>query len=204
MVTEYLTRWSRRAKRYGSQPISLRCCAHMLEPPNPISPPSLPMSPVTSPLIRYALVTPRLSLRASLRSFTYYATRTADDVGSSDIGAIGFNQWSNFVTEYGLMSKSSKFCKRSDCDRMFLAIDSMSARREKDAARLAGPGAEVAASERTKALNRVEWLAALVQMALNKYVLTKVVLDVSDAVSRLLEVDLRSRAKTMHDANDFR
>ena len=197
----------------------------MLEPPNPklgpeksgkrqaaldmaaVSPPSLPMSPmspVTSPLIRYALVTPRLSLRASLRSFTYYATRTADDVGSSDIGAIGFNQWSNFVTEYGLMSKSSKFCKRSDCDRMFLAIDSMSARREKDAARLAGPGAEVAASERTKALNRVEWLAALVQMALNKYVLTKVVLDVSDAVSRLLEVDLRSRAKTMHDANDFR
>ena len=94
----------------------------MLEPPNPklgpeksgkrqaaldmaaVSPPSLPMSPVTSPLIRYALVTPRLSLRASLRSFTYYATRTADDVGSSDIGAIGFNQWSNFVTEYGLMS----------------------------------------------------------------------------------------------------
>ena len=61
--------------------------------------------------------------------FTYYATRTADEHSRGDIGAIGFNQWSYFVSDFGLVSKASKFCKRADMDRLFLAIDGLSARR---------------------------------------------------------------------------
>ena len=134
--------------------------------------------------------------------FTYYACGSANS-GSSDIGAIGFNQWGAFVQDYGLMSKSSKFCKRADFDRCFLAIDSMSARREAEIAKLAG-AEHVALNERSKALNRVEFMTALVQVAINKYVLTKQIADVSDAVTRLLEVDLLSRARRMHDPDEFR
>lgn len=84
--------------------------------------------------------------------FTYYACGSAGAAGRSDIGAISFNHWSAFCTDYAIMSKGSKFCKRSDLDRLFLAIDSMSARREAEVARLTGKK-EVASSERNKAFS---------------------------------------------------
>ena len=52
--------------------------------------------------------------------------------------------------------------------------------------------------------DRVEFMTALCQLAINRYVLTKQIDDVSDSISRLLEVDLRSQARTMHEPDDFR
>ena len=143
--------------------------------------------------------------------FTFYATRTADSLGRADIGAIDLNQWSAFSTDFGLVAKRSKFCKRADLDRIFLAVDGMSARKEKEAMAAAlqagyGKKAHIVsnAAERAKALNRVEFMTALVQLALHKYVFTKELTDVSDAVTRLLEVDIRSRASALHDPDAFR
>ena len=51
--------------------------------------------------------------------FTFYSCGSADAAGRSDIGAIGFNQWASFVTEYGLLDARSKFLKRADLDRMY-------------------------------------------------------------------------------------
>lgn len=144
--------------------------------------------------------------------FTYYATRTADDGNRSDIGGLGFNQWSSFVADYGLVNKHSRFCKRADMDRLFLAIDGLSARREEETLRAkaqthyfkGGDNASVSSSERRQAFNRTEFIAALCQLALHRYVLTKQMADVSDAVTRLLEVDLRARARNMHDYDEFR
>lgn len=60
--------------------------------------------------------------------------------------------------------------------------------------------------ERAKTLSRVEFLAALVHIAINKYVLPKLEPDVSNALERLLGVDVRACVhKSALDApNEFR
>lgn len=135
--------------------------------------------------------------------FTCYACGSADAAGRSDIGAIGFNQWGAFVSEYELLDSKSRYLKRADLDRIFLSIDALAARKEREE-RLRTGAKEAAASERVKALNRVEFMTALVQLAVCKYVMPKEMDDVSDAVTRLLEEHLRPRVRALEDANDFR
>ena len=90
------------------------------------------------------------------------------------------NSFSMFVNDFDLDDRRSKFCKGEDFDRLFVAIDAGSNRtREK--------------YNRKKALNRQEWLRVLVNIGVMRYVLPGTLSDVSEALFRLLSVDLEPK-----------
>lgn len=217
--------------------------------------------------------------------FAYYACL------GGDVTYIFFNQWAQFVDDCGLASNKSKFCKKSDMDRLFIAVDtkaailsmqqqkelkeakhrkksisgdndrgdspspvnvaassvSQSIMRAMEAAPSAageqsfrpisppdGAGALeknaaaarpssgankgpsptsmlmtrrlAAQDDMKKAINRVEFVAALVHIAVNKYIATKKLTDVSEAVLRLLSRDIEPKlsAKAFSRPNVFR
>jgi hypothetical protein len=123
------------------------------------------------------------------------------------LAVMTLNAWTLFVKDFHLASNRSKYCKQSDIDRLFIAVDKASKFREKEEERerakrvLAGKeGAKAQAKgeERENALSRNEFLIALVHLAINKYVLTKEVPDVSKALDRLLEVDITAQLTHAH------
>jgi len=136
--------------------------------------------------------------------FSYYAS-----IGG-DVYSLGLNDWSLLTSEFGLVQKKSQFCKRSDMDQLFLAVDLAAALVEKKKKAMSKLGSISAShDDKTKALNRVEFVAALVMLSINKYVRTDTkyqISDVSEALKRLLEVDLQShfRPELLAPPNAFR
>ena len=112
------------------------------------------------------------------------------------------NAWTLFAKEFQLVSKNSKFCKQSDLDRLFIAVDAQSKRQEKEAEGAAIKRGEHSRKkhsvEKENALSRTEFLIALIHLAINKYVLTKAETDVSDALDRLIGIDITSQLTDAH------
>ena len=52
--------------------------------------------------------------------FDYYAA------AGGGMGAIGLNQWSEFVEDFHLDESTSKFCRKSDMDTLFIAVNAAS------------------------------------------------------------------------------
>lgn len=131
--------------------------------------------------------------------FAYYASM------GGDISTIGLNQWSLFLEDFKLVQRKSKFCKRADMDRIFIAVDTASARLEAQDM-LAKKKKGVASDEKKKELNRVEFITCLANIAINKYILPGEMDDVSEAMKRLLEIDIQSRMNPglLADPNSFR
>ena len=147
--------------------------------------------------------------------FAFYAA-TADETQY-----IYLNQWSQFINDCGLASNKSKFCKKSDMDRLFIAVDTKASmvaaaqKKEAEAMRMRKPprsssptswtgsspsphgarssspspdgrtspdqdrpgspvqvvavqATQVVADFKKKALSRVEFLACIVHVAVNK------------------------------------
>ena len=109
-------------------------------------------------------------------AFDYYACQGASD----DITAMSFNAFAQFVADCGLASNKSKFCKKTHFDQLFIAVDSSNAGGSKTGEKM----------NRKKALNRQEWLQCLVKMAIMRYVQSGEMADVSEALERLLRVDV--------------
>lgn len=98
----------------------------------------------------------------------------------TDIFNIGFNSFGLFVgPDFGLIDKKSKSCKAADFDQLYIAIDASNM-----------SGKIVEKHKRKKTLNRREWLQAVVQMAVMRYVLDGDVDDVSTAVQAFLANDI--------------
>lgn len=118
------------------------------------------------------------------RLFDYYAS-----LGGDTIGSISVNEWTAFVDECHLANNKSKFCKRADLDRLFVAVDGVSGGKKRD-----------------KALARAEFLQCLVRLAVLKYVQPKLMADVSEAFERLLceDIEPRLEAVTLQHPNEFR
>lgn len=152
------------------------------------------------------------------RLFTYYAAL------GDDVFGISFNEWGQFVEDQKVADKRSKLCKKRDTDRIFLAIDATSARyfanmkkellaKEKDGKLKDDKGRAMTAttvlardtqSDRMKSLSRVEFTAALVHIAIAKYISCNILQDVSEAVERLLTRDLKPHPKVILDPDQFR
>ena len=96
-------------------------------------------------------------------------------LGGDSFDELSLNEWTLFVGDCKLASNKSKFCKKADLDRLFIAVDGGSA---------AGDGGK------NKALNRSEFLTCLTRLAVMKYVMTGQLSDVSDALSRLFTNDI--------------
>lgn len=105
----------------------------------------------------------------------------------SNLLSMALNQWSEFIEDCHLVTKKSKYCKKADMDRLFIAVD----------ARMGKP---------SKSLSQVEFLAALVHLCINRYVLTGDMRDVSEAMFRLLQDDVEASLSpsTLQEANHFR
>ena len=91
--------------------------------------------------------------------------------GGDSMHEMSINEFGEFVRDFQLADKKSKYCRKEDLDRLFIAVDASSA----------GSGGE----SKDKALSRTEFLICLVRMAVFKYVLPGATSDVSEAVEKL-------------------
>ena len=126
----------------------------------------------------------------------------------NDICFMYLNQWSQFVDDFKLASNKSKFLKKSDLDRLFIAVDTKAALVQQARQGKAGHGASQGCQDdlRKKVLSRVEFMVALVNIAIMRYVLTKEMGDVSEALHKLLAEDIGPRLSPaiLPDPNVFR
>lgn len=129
--------------------------------------------------------------------FSHYASLN----GSLD--ALSLNSWTCFVNDCKLVNKSVKGCSLADFDRVFLEADALGRRSNQQAtaghatAGQAAAGHAAASStfahDTAHALSRVEFLIALVRVAINLFIRSRQLTDVSDAVDRLLRVCVQSQ-----------
>ena len=127
--------------------------------------------------------------------FDYYACSSG-----SSIGTIGLNQWSEIVEDMAL--EDDQFCRKADLDTLFISANAASKRLEKANGGAPVPG--IKGDE--KALNRVEFMFCLVTVAVNRYVVTKKIKDVSEAVYVLIVEQIQPRVDEaiLRDYNHFR
>ena len=129
--------------------------------------------------------------------FDYYAA-----VGGS-LSSLALNQWSAFVEDFELVVDGSKYCKKSDMDTLFIAVNARSVNYEKAKAKEQGKAVTLSAA---KALNRVEFLYLLVEVAINRWVKPGAIRDISTAVRQLFAelIEPRVDKRIFRDYNDFR
>ena len=128
--------------------------------------------------------------------FTYYASQ------GTDVCFMYLNQWSQFVDDFQLANNKSKNLRKADLDRLFIAVDTQAALKRTEIIKREASGGGRSPSPtplhmhddlKKKAFGRVEFLVALVHIAVLRYVETKKVPDVSEALHRLLAVDIGKR-----------
>ena len=147
--------------------------------------------------------------------FSFYAALDAGD----DFFGLGLNQWTKFIDDIGVCSKRHRFCKKRDMDLLFVTIDTtasrhwaqLRARYLSDAKGVVAVAnarmAKMAEKDQKQELSRVEFTAALVQVAICRYVLSEELPDVSEAVFALLSRDIRPHfqgPKAIPEPNAFR
>ena len=92
--------------------------------------------------------------------FSYYAAIGGDALHLS------LNQWSQFTNDYKLVSRNSSHCKKADMDRLFIAVDAAATRAA--ATGNAWQRTVAMTMDKKKALSRVEFFVAVINIALNK------------------------------------
>jgi len=118
--------------------------------------------------------------------------------------SIGFNSWAKLVEDLELADQKSAFAKRRDLDTLFIALNATSTLGKAKGPSNAPSRAGVGKDER-KRLSRVEFLGALVHVAILRYIKSRVLTDVSEALHCLLEhVHKRVRPETCVDPDRFR
>jgi len=123
--------------------------------------------------------------------FDYYAATSASD----DITHMTMNAFTMFVTDCGFADNKSQYCKSTHFDQLFIAVDSSNAGGKTDEK-----------YNRKKALNRQEFIQCLVKIAIMRYVMPAILPDVSEAVHRMLSVDIEPHLDPLIfvEGNDFR
>jgi len=128
-------------------------------------------------------------------AFAYYAEAAYQN--GDDLYLMPLNGWTQFTEDAGLVDKASKFCKRNDMDCIFMAVDAAAANDHKhqlsEMKRAPSPpkspsakaGLMLSQGSVKNRLSRYEFLAALVHVAIKKYIMSGELADVSEAVERL-------------------
>ncbi|KAG2452449.1 hypothetical protein HYH02_002691 [Chlamydomonas schloesseri] len=128
-------------------------------------------------------------------AFTYYSM-SAGGITSSDILQMGANVWLNFCNDAGIVHPTQRGCTVQDLQTIFISVNF-----EEES-----ETAEAEAND-DDAMMRFEFMEGIVRAAFGKYIASKQLTDMSDAVARLLaEIcecpDLPPEARV--DPNDFR
>lgn len=127
---------------------------------------------------------------------------------SGVLDAVSANAWSRFGSEFKLARRK---LKNSHLDQIFVAVNAAALHAQ---SKLPGAGAAQAAPRRQHStamddrstFSRAEWLAALVHVAIARFVASGEVVDVSEAVTRLLMSVVLPAAdpRAIADPNEFR
>jgi len=115
--------------------------------------------------------------------------------------SMALNEWTVFTEVFKLMRKGSKFAKRADLDRVFIATNAMTTNAAKKGSLSKAADASLSADTKDE-LNRIEFYMALVRLAIQLYVQPKVYTDVSDALERLIAKDLHGMASSAQSVDD--
>jgi hypothetical protein len=116
----------------------------------------------------------------------------------SDLSSIGYNNFKDFVQDCDLDEPGSKFCDSADFDRLFIQINAKELEGGSKRGNLGefqltaetvgvhGMGVtNIKADTDKRALTRYEWVSMVVRISVIKFVMSKEVPDVSQAVDRL-------------------
>ena len=109
-----------------------------------------------------------------------------------DLTSMDFNEFCEFVRDFGLASAKSKHCKSVDLDRIFIAVDT--ATKNYEAKQPKTDKKQGDSSERTKSLSIAEFLYALVRIAAARFIHSGKETDVSAAVESLFHKMLKPKA----------
>ncbi len=101
-----------------------------------------------------------------------------------DLDRINLHQWTRFTKDFRLADQGSAHCKRADLDRLFVLCNKLHDDSEH-------PATKLTASR--KHLSRPQFYAALIRLAILKYVRPRLVPDVSTALERLITRDIEPR-----------
>ena len=127
----------------------------------------------------------------------------------SDMSAMGMNEWSEFISDFRIADKRSKFLKKRDLDMLFVTVDAQAAlyAKRNGGGRSGGGGSGGGGRGQTlKVIGRVEFVHALIRVAIARYVRSGLLDDVSEALHKFLSVDLAPLADraVIVDSNRFR
>ena len=127
--------------------------------------------------------------------FTFYAGMVGE------INFLTLNAWTMLLEDCKLTDNHSELCKKANMDMIFIMVDKAEHTSEGKEKRHAGSH-----TDRQKALSRVEYLATLIYIATNKYVLTGKEPRVSSALQRMIGVDMQRNAPphAVIDSDSFR
>jgi hypothetical protein len=122
--------------------------------------------------------------------YTFYAT-----VGDGDFMRMSFSDFSLFVEDHALIAKRFKYCQAADLEALFFGITSAAPfsewREIQEAARTAG---SLGGSDRRGELSRVQFVGALVHVAIARYIKSRELSNVATAVHRLITRDILPRS----------
>jgi hypothetical protein len=116
--------------------------------------------------------------------FKYYSSLGASD----DLYHMQFNGFAQFVSDFGLADAESPYCKIANWDQLFISVDSSLSYSG------AAPTPLNEKYNRKKALNRQEWLHAIIKGAVMRYVQPGTMADVSSAVDYHIHHDIAPHA----------
>ena len=136
--------------------------------------------------------------------FDYYASLNCD----GRISSMTFNEWGQFIDDFGIADNKSDGSKKADLDRVFIAVDTKADHLAKAAAAAraeAGHKAE-ASTDELKALRRTEFFSALIMISLVKYVRSGATATLAEGMQKLMDdVILPSiNYDVLPDPNTFR
>ena len=133
--------------------------------------------------------------------FSFYASHRdrAREKDALSIHTMGSNVWLAFVDQFKIADADSRFCTREHLSQLFLSADCKAER---------GSGVERDDSRKALSVSRVEFLYALVKVAIVKYVDVETLEDVSEACALLMTEhilpNLGPQMSSSSDANAFR
>lgn len=115
-----------------------------------------------------------------VKIFEFYASL------NGSIHSISMNAWELFLNDFNLVDPKSKFCKRSDLGLLFISVDSATEKMLRNSEEEGQPKIE----DEKKALGRIEFMAALVLLSVNKYILSGEADDPAESFFSLTSQDI--------------
>ena len=127
------------------------------------------------------------------KRYIYYLFMNYATLGE-DLESLSLKDFTAFIQDHKLASKHYKFCKKSDIDRLFIQVGCQAKRYwenlDKEGSKQSVKAQALLSGDKAKALGGIEFVGMLVRIAINRYVLSGQIKDVSEALQKLFDHDI--------------